>query len=109
MKELEEKILDILLRCEVESSLSHAAKEIASLYNKELAFEIACNPDVMEAETNYKMYQEQIVNYKKLIEAYEELDKCLSIKTESVDEIVKKHSQHFSIRLKIDELKEQLK
>jgi hypothetical protein len=81
----EEKILEIFKKYFVDpkdSDISRlldfkdsqlAAKEIAALYNKELAFEIACNPDVMEAETNYKMYQEQIDNYKKLIEAQDEL------------------------------------
>ena len=45
MKELEAKILGILLRCEAESSMSHAAKEIAAL----------------------------IEPYQKLVEAYESL------------------------------------
>jgi hypothetical protein len=41
--------------------------------NDYIAFEAACNPDLMEAETNYKLYQEQLSDQSKLISKYEQL------------------------------------
>lgn len=49
-----------------------------------------------------------ISKYEKLIEAYEELDKLLSIMPMSLDAVTDKHSKIFHARLKIETLKNQL-
>lgn len=48
-------------------------KAILSEHKKALAFELATNASVMEAETNYKLYEEQIAKRDKLILLYRQL------------------------------------
>lgn len=53
------------------------AESIDTLYKadleKRVAFEVACNPDLLEAETNYKLYEGEIKQLKEIIQAQDEL------------------------------------
>ena len=42
-------------------------------YDKQVAFEATSNPDLIEAQTNYRLYQEKIDGLTELMEAYKKL------------------------------------
>lgn len=75
------KIIEILSQyivtengtCYCNTEIEDLATEIESLCKEHITFEVACNPDLMEAQTNYKMYQEQIDKLKEIIAKQDEL------------------------------------
>jgi len=72
-------------------------------YDKQIAFEAASNPDLIEAQTNYKLYQEKIDKLTELIGAYRELTEELCYYDHSRDEnLINK------LRQRITELRKQL-
>ena len=66
--ELEKQILDILLQCEAESSMSHAAKEIASM------FEGYYEKEFVEWKDNKKIPFKRQINSYDFIGCYYTLD-----------------------------------
>ncbi len=47
-------------------------EQIEALCRPYIAFEAASNPDLIEAQTNYKLYQEQIKKLKEIIQAQDD-------------------------------------
>lgn len=78
------------------------ATEIDTLYKadleKRVAFEVACNPDLIEAQTNYKLYEDQINKLKEIIKKQDELIEWFDSDKTSGDA---------KIRLKIAKLKKE--
>jgi hypothetical protein len=78
-------------------------------YQRQLAFEAACNPDLMEAQTNYKLYRDKIESLEELCALRGELivhfDKLLEIlEYRTLD------GSHSSVlRQRINELEKKLK
>jgi len=78
MKEKVKNILDrwdnYILGGDINNDLAEA---IDTLYkadlDKRVAFEVACNPDLLEAETNYKLYENEIKQLKEIIQAQDKL------------------------------------
>lgn len=54
-----------------DEACNNLATEIDTLYkadlDKRVAFEVACNPDLLEAQTNYKLYESEINQLKEII------------------------------------------
>jgi hypothetical protein len=87
-------------------------------YQKQVEFEAACNPDLIEAQTNYKLYQEKIEALEELCAKQKELimfygknigDKAVYLSIHGIsdsDEDIKKGEE---LRQKISELESKLK
>jgi hypothetical protein len=71
MKEKVKNILRDQVSIKSTKSLNQLTDEIDTLYkvdfDKRVAFEVACNPDLLEAETNYRLYEGEINQLKEII------------------------------------------
>lgn len=77
---MKEKIIQILKQYNIPTHLHGTIVFVIDKLNKEeidkrVAFEVACNPDLMEAQINYKLYESEIKQLKKIIQAQDELYK----------------------------------
>lgn len=77
---MKEKVKNILDKYGlIDENYPVVINEIDTLYkvdfDKRVAFEVACNPDLLEVETNYKLYESEIKQLKKIIQAQDELYK----------------------------------
>jgi len=66
------------------------AVEIESWHNEAVQFEAACHPDLMEAQTNYKMYQEQIADLESKIKEQDQIIEILKGHVDDRQEQIKK-------------------
>ena len=69
---MKEKINQILKQYNIPTHLHGTIVFVIDKLNKEeidkrVAFEVACNPDLMEAQTNYKLYESEINQLKEII------------------------------------------
>lgn len=77
---MKEKVKNILKQYEIPTHLHGTIVFVIDKLNEEeidkrVAFEVACNPDLLEAETNYKLYEGEIKQLKEIIQAQDELCK----------------------------------
>lgn len=69
---MKEKIIQILKQYNIPTHLHGTIVIVIDKLNKEeidkrVAFEVACNPDLLEAQTNYKLYESEIKQLKEII------------------------------------------